>query len=164
MLNIEASYAALYALILTANLPFEPVNTNGRVMQQWETFGSVNQPAVYLQQGLMKVEQNTPNGALGLNRWTLNAKAWFFFRRNTITDDNSPPDTLIPATVYNQIVQAINSVITPAPGQKQTLAAQNNGTPLVTNVRITEAAWDEGTLDQNAGQVVVMVGLEMLAA
>lgn len=164
MINLEATFAALYQLLLTADLPFDPVNTDGRVMQQWETFGSVNQPALYLQQGTMKVEQNTPNGGLGLNRWTLNAKVWLLFRRSTITDNDSPPNTLIPATVYNEIVQAINSVVTPVVGQKQTLAAQNDGVPLVTNVRITEAAWDEGTLDQNAGQCVVMVGLEILTS
>jgi hypothetical protein len=160
----EQVFNALYELLQTADYPFEVVNADGRVMQQWETFGSVNQPALYLQQGMQKAEQNTPGGSLGLNRWTYNAKAWLFFRRATVTDTDSPPNTLIPATVYNEIVDAIDAVVTPVIGQKQTLAAQNNGVPLVTNVRITEAAWDEGTLDAIAGQCVVMVGLEILTS
>ena len=154
----ETVFAALYQLLLTGDYPFDIVNEDdGRLMRQWDQFPSVNQPALYLQEGSQKAEQNTPGGALGLNRWLYNAKAWFFFRRQ---------GDVLPATMYNNILDAVDALIVPVnfPGQKQTLAAQNGGVPLVTNVRVTEAMWDEGTLDPTAGQVIVMVGLEILTS
>jgi hypothetical protein len=154
----EQVFAALYQLLLTGDYPFEIVNEGqGRLMRQWDQFPSANQPALYLQEGPQKAEQNTPGGALGLNRWLYTAKAWFLFRRDA---------AVLPATVYNQILDAVDAVIVPPafPGQKQTLAAQNGGKPLVTNVRLTEAMWDEGTLDPVVGQVIVMVGFEILTS
>jgi hypothetical protein len=162
----ETVFQALYDLLLTANYPFTLVNLptlspyelglNGRLMQQWDQAGSGAQPAMYLQEGMQKAEQNTPQGNLGLNRWTYNAKVWFFFRRDT--------QSVLPATVYNEILDAVDAVITPIPGKRQTLAAQNGGVPLVVNVRVTEAAWDEGTLDPQGGQCIVYVGLEVLTS
>jgi hypothetical protein len=151
----ETVFAALYRLLLTADYPFDIVNTNGRLMQSWEQLPSSNQPALYVQEGEQKAEQNTAGGSLGLNRWTYNAKVWIYFRRDL---------SVLPATLYNQILDAIDSVLVPLPGRKQTLAAQNNGVPLVTNVRMTDALWDEGFLDPTGGQAIVMVNLAILTS
>ena len=154
----EQVFAALYQLLLTGDYPFEIVNEGqGRLMRQWDQFPSANQPALYLQEGPQKAEQNTPSGSLALNRWLYNAKAWFLFRRDA---------SVLPATVYNQILDVVEAVINPPnlARSPQTLAAQNGGKPLVTNVRVTEAMWDEGTLDPVVGQVIVMVGLEILTS
>jgi hypothetical protein len=152
----ETVFNALYNLLLTASYPFTIVNSgSGRLMAHWDQLGSGAQPALYLQQGAMKFEQNpAPSGSAGLTRKVYLAKAWFFFRRE---------GTVLPATQYNEILDAVEAVLVPGkPVSNQTLASQNNGVPLVTNVKITDANWDEGTLDPQGGQVVVMVGLEIL--
>lgn len=152
----ETVFAALNSLLLSASYPFTLLNTDSRVMKPWEMVTSAIQPALYLQEGPQKAEQNT--AGLGLNRWTWTAKCWVYFRRETITE--------IPATIINQVIDAIDQAILPPdlPGRQQTLAAQNGGKPLVTNVRITEVMFDEGFLDPKSGQVIVMVGLEILTS
>jgi hypothetical protein len=158
----EVVFAALNTLLLAANwtavFPNGLQNTDSRVMKPWEMVDSAIQPALYLQEGPQKVEQNTPGGAFGLNRWTWTAKVWVYFRRDAIN--------AIPATIVNQVVDTIDQAILPPglPGRQQTLASQNSGKALVTNVRITEVMFDEGMLDPKSGQVVVMIGLEILTS
>src|ERR1700677_3188456 len=124
----EQVFAALNTLLLAAKFPFPEglQNTDSRVMKPWEMVTSGSQPALYLQEGPQKAEQNTAGGGMGLNRWTWAAKAWVYFRR----DDYQA----IPATIINQVVYAIDQTISPPglPGRQQTLAAQNGGKPLVT--------------------------------
>jgi hypothetical protein len=154
----ESVFAALNALLLSANYPFALENNDSRVMKPWEMVTSAVQPAMYLQEGPQKAEQNSAGGGLGLNRWTWTAKCWVYFRRETLNR--------IPATMINQVIDAIDQAISAPnlPGRQQTLAAQNGGKPLVTNIRITEVLFDEGFLDPKSGQIIVMVGLEILTS
>jgi len=127
-------------------------DNEGRYFKAWDQDSSSAQPALYLQESVQKADQDA---AIALNRWNWEVKAWIYFRR----DESVPP-----ATSINQCIDAIENVINPPglPGQKQTLASQNYGKPLVTNVRIVEVIFDENPSDQKGGQVIVMVRMEIL--
>jgi hypothetical protein len=151
----EQVFTALYALLLTADYPFEIQNTNGRYMQAWDVpQPSAIQPALYLQEGSQRYAR--PNGDGGLVEKTYEAKVWIYFRRD---------GSAIPATIYNEVLDAVEQVIIPqGPKVPQTLAAQNNGVRLVTNVRMVSAMWDEGFLDPLGGQAIILVNLEVLTS
>jgi len=151
----EVVWQALYTLLLTANYPFQIQNVGqGRDVRAWPDVTSAQQPALFLQQGPETADQGTGGDLrLGLNRWIWKGNVWVYFRRDNQT---------IPATVLNEIKDAIDNVIMPQPGFKQTLAAQNNRVPLVTNIRITDFMMDDGVLDLVAGQCLLKCGLEIL--
>lgn len=150
----EKVFAALYTLLQSANYPFEIVNTDGRVMKAWDQVSSAQQPALYLQQGPQKADQGAGGDShVALNVWHYTANVWIYFRRDS---------SMTPATYINQITDAIDAVIQPSIGQRQTLAAQNNNVPLVQNIRITDVMFDDGTLDPQGGQCIVKVGLDII--
>lgn len=155
----ETVFAALYSLLLSANWAgvFSTEggiqNSNGRDFRSWQQLEGIQQPAMYLQEMPQKADQSQ---AFGLNKWTYQAACWVYFRR-----DNS-----VTATRINNAIDAVDLAILPTlpRGMKQTLAQQNGGTPLVTNVRITEVMFDEGFSDPQGGQVIVRIGLEILTS
>lgn len=242
----ETVFAALYQLLLSAPLPFQIFNTDGRSMRGWEQLDGYQQPCLFVQEGMMKAEvpSNSPSG-YNLNRWTYTASVWVYFRRggtvplyspfaltaaatasggNTVYTGTIPggiggaPDYYVgytfdvegfvahpvnngkfkcvastattltlanPAgvaethaatataatphaiTLVNQVIDAIDYTVTQpnlGAGLAQTLAAQAAGQKLVVNVRITDAAFDDGFGDPQGGQAIVRIGLEILTS
>jgi hypothetical protein len=151
----EQVFAALYKLLQTAKFPFQIANVGqGRTMKAWDQVGSAQQPALFLHQGIEKADQGAGGDLrMALNRWIWLANVWVYFRLDNNTES---------ATVLNQLKDAIDTVICPVPGSKQTLAAQNSNIPLVTNIRITDCMQDDGVLDPKGGQCILKVGLEIL--
>lgn len=165
----DTIFEALYQLLLTADFPITITNTDGRNMRGWQQLDGYQMPCMFLQEGRQTMEQNTANGAWGLERQIWQAACWVYFHRTGpyYPTAGSPAEPVLTITVINQVIDAINNVILnpcAGAGRQQTLAAQNAGVPLVVNVRVTEAAFDEGFGDPQAGQVIIRVGIEVLTA
>ena len=139
---------ALFNLLLTANYPFT-LNTPAcsRKMIHWDNVPSGSQPILLLQQGPQ--EANQPDPVIKLNRWIMHATAWVYFRNE---------QDKVTSTTICQVQDAIDNVITPVPGKRQSLGG------LVTQTWIKSFGDQEGVLDQLGGQALVWCEIEILVS
>jgi hypothetical protein len=102
----------------------------------FEKLPSDQQPVLYVVPGPQKPDQDATG--FGITRWTLTFFVIVFFQREP--DVNNPPTATVALNILDMLDDSLFNN-----GQPQTLAAQNNGVPLVAN------AW----FDKHAGNVEI---------
>lgn len=139
-------FQALFDLLVAADFPFDLV-TQSRDMEHWDNVVSARQPALFLQQGPQEADQQQ---AMALNHWLLQCTCWIYYRRSQTTPASYN------VTVIDEVQDAIDNIISPLPGFRQTLGN------LVTNVRVKTFGDQEAVLDQLGGQCLVWAEIEIL--
>ncbi len=145
----EVIYNTVFAVLQNAY----KWNYASRRVLSWDNVNIGQQPAVFLQQNDEVPDQATIRG---LTRWILKPHVWIYAQAPANADQ---PDQSPASIVINPILDAIDSAFaSPIPGEKQTLAAYNNGVPLVENCYIDGriAVADPVAPDQ---QVVIFIPL-----
>lgn len=155
----EAAYTALFNLLKGIPLPnsVSPTGrfvTTGRALQDWDDVPHGNQPAMYLHQLPQRASQ--PN--ISLVQWQWHAACWVYYRTDNI---NNPNSGVYPDTVVNQILDAIELALQPAPPEeRQTLGLAVPNAPGTTGVIHTwidgDVVWDSG-LTNNQAVIVIPI-------
>jgi hypothetical protein len=107
-------------------------------LKQWDDVPSAAQPAQFLHQGPQKNDQLP--GTLALSKWTWPYTLWIYFRG----DSNQWDDANNPVTVINDLVDGVEKVLDPVPGERQTLGG------LCYHCWMEAALWDDGLVDNQA--------------
>ena len=143
MIDIEEVYAALWAKVSAAT----GFVTTSRRPTPWDQVPSNEQPALFMQQGKIKVVRESQ---------TLPAK--YTITADLLVYAYSTDDTVAPATLLNPLVKAVGVTLDPTVIEgKQTLGLSN-----------VSHCWIEGEIETDEGvlgnQAVAIIPIRILAA
>lgn len=139
----EPIYAALFTLIQKMKIEGMATPSFSRRYQHWDQVDVMAAPAIFQQQ----YEEEAQQQEMGLTKWQNTVNLWIYF---DASNNNAIPDQ-----TYNNIMDAVEAVLTPPPPQrKQTLGG------LVTHVWIDgKVPYSDGALDNKA---VFLVQIKVL--
>lgn len=168
----EQIYATLFALGQSIKWQWQGNSqtwaTSGRKVQDWHSVP--NQPAFFQRQITERpTQQRSQGGGFGTTKWPLYVQWWIYLQAANALDPNNWPSTYL-----NTVMDAIDLALQPpAPsaiqlarglrGEGQTLAAYNNGVPLVENVWIEGEVIEKDPVDSDT-QILLLVPIRISAA
>lgn len=102
---------AVLALLATAQLDGQPAFvTTSRKFVQWDQVSESQQPAQYLVEGS---EHASEQNSYGETKWRMRLVLWVYCLHS--------PETDVPGTLLNNLLDSVEAAIMPPPGQTQTL-------------------------------------------